>query len=55
MRLAQLAVAATVLLPIVSSLAQSTPATMNKAVRAQLVQEKTGYTSPNANDRNGHQ
>jgi hypothetical protein len=51
MRLAQLVVAATLLLPIVPSLAQSRPPALNEAVRAQLVQEKTVYTSLNANDR----
>ena len=51
MRLAQIVVAAAILFPAVSSLAQSTPPALNEDVRAQLVQEKAVYTSLDANDQ----
>jgi hypothetical protein len=51
MRFAQLVAAAGILFPAVSSLAQSTPPTLNEDVRAQLVQEKAVYTSLDANDQ----
>jgi hypothetical protein len=51
MKLAHLVVAAAVLIPAVSSFAQSTPPDLNDAVHAQLVQEKTAYASANSSDQ----
>ncbi|AXF03447.1 hypothetical protein [Paraburkholderia hospita] len=51
MKLVQLIVAASILVPAVSSFAQSTPPAMNDDVRAQLVQEKTTYQYSDSSDR----
>ncbi|CAB3775685.1 hypothetical protein LMG28614_00059 [Paraburkholderia ultramafica] len=51
MKLVQLIVAISILIPTVSSFAQSTPLAANEDVRAQLVQEKTTYQSLNSNDQ----
>ncbi|WP_035996265.1 hypothetical protein [Paraburkholderia caribensis] len=50
MKLVQLIVAASILIPAVSSFAQSTPPAMNDDVRAQLAQEKT-YRYSDSSDR----
>ncbi|MGF6757423.1 hypothetical protein [Paraburkholderia sp. GAS42] len=51
MKLAQLIVATAILIPAVSSFAQSTPPALNEDVRAQLVQEKVTYRSADPNDQ----
>lgn len=63
MKLVQLIVAASMLIPAVSAFAQSTPLAVNEDVRSQVVQEETMYrsldssdkqqTSKNSVDRNG--
>jgi predicted nucleic acid-binding protein len=51
MKVAQLVIAAAVLIPAVSAFAQSTPAVLNDAVHAQLAQEKAAYASTDSNDQ----
>jgi hypothetical protein len=51
MKVAQLIVAAAVLIPAVSAFAQSTPPALNDAVRAQIVQQKETYGSTDSNDQ----
>lgn len=51
MKLIQIIVAASILVPAVSSFAQSTPPALNGDVRAQLVQEKPTYQSFDSNDQ----
>lgn len=51
MKLVQLIVAASILIPAASSFAQSTPVAVNEAVRSQLVQEETTYRSLDASDK----
>ncbi|MFD1560382.1 hypothetical protein ACFSHT_32845 [Paraburkholderia silviterrae] len=51
MKLVQLIVAASILIPAVSSFAQSTPVAVNEDVRSQLVQEETTYRSLDASDK----
>ncbi|WP_028216584.1 hypothetical protein [Paraburkholderia oxyphila] len=51
MKLAQLIVAASILVPAVSSFAQSTPVAVNEDVRSQLVQEETTYRSLDSSDK----
>lgn len=51
MKLVQFIVAASILIPAVSSFAQSTPPAMNDDVRAQLTQEKTTYRYSDSSDR----
>jgi hypothetical protein len=51
MKLVQLIIAASILIPAVPSFAQSTPLTVNEDVRAQLVQEETMYRSLNSSDQ----
>jgi hypothetical protein len=51
MKLAQLTVAAAIIIPAASSFAQSTPPALNEDVRAQLVQEKMIHRSTDSNDQ----
>ncbi|WP_144138272.1 hypothetical protein [Paraburkholderia sp. BCC1884] len=51
MKLVQIIVAASLLVPAVSSFAQSTPPALNGDVRTQLVQEKTTYQSFDSNEQ----
>ncbi|QBR03357.1 hypothetical protein [Paraburkholderia pallida] len=51
MKLVQLIVAASILVPAVSSFAQSTPVAVNEAVRSQVAQEETTYRSLDASDK----
>jgi hypothetical protein len=51
MKLVQLIVAASILIPAVSSFAQSTPLAVNEDVRSQLVQEETTYRSLDSSDK----
>jgi opacity protein-like surface antigen len=51
MKLIQIIVAASILMPAVSSFAQSTPPAVNGDVRGQLVQAKPTYQSFDSNDQ----
>jgi len=51
MKSIQIMLAAAMLVPAVSSFAQSTPPALNGDVRAQLVQEKTTYQSSDSNEQ----
>jgi hypothetical protein len=52
MKLVQLIIAASILIPAVPSFAQSTPLSVNEDVRSQLVQEETMYRSLDSSDKN---
>jgi hypothetical protein len=50
MKLVQLVIAASILIPAAPSFAQSTPLAVNEDVRSQLVQEETMYRSLDSSD-----